>query len=62
MMRSRFDEQLATPNNGMARTGAMCEEVIADAAKALAAGDTKPAEHMIPLDGETDQMGRLSCG
>ena len=34
-MRSRFDEQLALLNKDLIEMGAMCEEVIALAAKAL---------------------------
>ena len=34
-MRSRFDEQLALLNREMIEMGALCEEVIASAAKAL---------------------------
>ena len=35
MMRNRFDEQLNVLNSEMIRMGALCEEVIALAAKAL---------------------------
>ena len=38
-MRSRFDEQLALLNKDLIEMGAMCEEVIALAAKALLDGD-----------------------
>ena len=39
MMRNRFDEQLNELNSEMIRMGALCEEVIALAAKALDEGD-----------------------
>ena len=38
MMRNRFDEQLNELNSEMIRMGALCEEVIALAAKALSEG------------------------
>ena len=37
MMRSRFDEQLERLNKEMIQMGALCEEAIAIAAKAVAA-------------------------
>jgi len=39
MMRSRFDEQLGTLNRELTEMGAMCEEIIAFAARALVEGD-----------------------
>ena len=57
-MRARFDEQLALLNQEMIAMGALCEEAIALAAKALLAGDTKMAESVRPLDGEIDQKER----
>ena len=50
MMRNRFDEQLNVLNSEMIRMGALCEEVIALAAKAL---DAKMGED-IRLIGITD--------
>lgn len=57
-MRSRYDEQLALLNKELTQMGAMCEEVIALAAKALAVGDTAIAARVAPLDSEIDQMER----
>lgn len=58
MMRSRFDEQLALLSKGLIEMGALCEEAIAIAAKALLAGDAKEAARVAPLDNEIDQMER----
>lgn len=57
-MRSRFDEQLKLLNKELIEMGAMCEEVIALAAKALLDGDGSLAERVEPLDTEIDQMER----
>lgn len=57
-MRSRFDEQLALLNRDLTRMGALCEEVLALAAKALANGDPQTAAKITPLDNEIDQMER----
>lgn len=57
-MRSRFDEQLATLNNELTQMGAMCEEAIAIASKALTTGDTKLANKVLSLDEEINQMQR----
>ncbi len=57
-MRSRFDEQLEQLNAEMIRMGAMCEEVIAMAARALIYGDPKAAADVAPLDKEIDQKER----
>ena len=57
-MRSRFDEQLATLNNELTRMGAMCEEAIAIASRALSAGDVKLTDKVISLDGEINHMER----
>lgn len=43
-MRSRFDEQLARMKNELIRMGALCEEAISLAAKALADGNRSLAE------------------
>ncbi len=58
MMRSRFDEQLARLNTELIEMGAMCEEVIALAAKALMEGDTALAAGIPPRDVEIDRMER----
>lgn len=57
-MRARFDEQLELLNREMIAMGALCEEAIALAAKALLAGDTHMAAAVRPLDGEIDQKER----
>ncbi len=57
-MRSRFDEQLATLNNELTQMGAMCEEAIAIASKALTTGDTKLTDKVLSLDEEINQMQR----
>lgn len=57
-MRSRFDEQLAHLNRALIRMGALCEEVIALASKALGKGDGALAKKVMPLDAEIDQMER----
>ena len=57
-MRSRFDSQLALLNAELIQMGALCEEAISKAAKALEAGDHTLAEQVKPLEGEIDQMER----
>ena len=57
-MRSKFDEQLALMKNELIQMGALCEEAISLAAKALTEGDKILAEKVGPLDGEIDQMER----
>ena len=57
-MRSRFDEQLARLNRQLTEMGAMCEEVIALAAKALTDGDGELASRVAPLDAEIDHLER----
>ena len=49
-MRSRFDQQLALLNRALIEMGALCEEGIALAAKALLTGDVSLAEKVAPLD------------
>ena len=57
-MRSRFDQQLALLNRALIEIGALCEEGIALAAKALLTGDVSLAEKVAPLDREIDQKER----
>ena len=57
-MRSRFDEQLATLNKELTQMGAMCEEAIAIASKALITGEVKLADKVLSLDGEINRMER----
>ena len=57
-MRSRFDEQLATLNKELIEMGALCEEAIADAAKALTTAGEKTAAKVEPLEAEINQKER----
>lgn len=57
-MRSRFDEQLATLHKELTQMGAMCEEIIAYAFKALTTGDKGWVEKVGALDGEIGRMER----
>ena len=58
IMRSKFDEQLALLNKELIEMGALCEEVISMAAKALEDGDGALARKVAPLDSEVDQKER----
>ena len=57
-MRNRFDEQLHELNNEIIEMGAMCEEAIAAAAKALTTGDVELAKQVKANGGQIDQMER----
>lgn len=57
-MRSRFDGQLARLNQELIEMGALCEEAIALASKALTEGDQQLAGRVAPLDAEIDQKER----
>ena len=57
-MRSRFDEQLTLLNKELIEMGALCEEVIALATKALIAADRELAQKVAPLDSEIDRKER----
>lgn len=57
-MRSRFDEQLNQLNCDLTRMGALCEEAIEIAAKALIEGDPDIGQKAIKFDREIDQMER----
>ena len=57
-MRSRFDQQLALLNQEMIEMGALCEEAIATAAKALADGSRDLAAKVAPLERDIDQKER----
>ena len=57
-MRSRFDQQLALLNRELIEMGALCEEVIAAAAKALMEGDTVLAAQVVPRAAGIDQKER----
>ena len=58
MMRSRFDEQLASLNRELVTMGGLCEEVIAAAARALLEGDTAAEARVKPLEEEIDRAER----
>jgi len=57
-MRNRFDEQLFELNREIIEMGAMCEEAIATAAKALSAGDLELAAKVRENGPAIDQMER----
>ena len=57
-MRNRFDEQLRALNREIIEMGAMCEEVIASAAKALASSDIQLAAMVQERGAAIDQMER----
>ena len=57
-MRNRFDEQLFELNREIIEMGAMCEEAIASAAKALTTGDMTLAANVCNNSSVIDQMER----
>ena len=57
-MRNRFDEQLFELNREIIEMGAMCEEAIASAAKALSTGDMALAAKVRENSSAIDQMER----
>ena len=57
-MRSRFDEQLAILNRELIEMGALCEEAIALAAKALTDKDKTMAAKVAAMDAEIDPKER----
>lgn len=57
-MRKSFDEQLSQLNKEMISLGALCENVIALAAKALMEGDMSLAAKVPVIDAEIDQKER----
>ena len=57
-MRNRFDEQLFELNREIIEMGAMCEEAIASAVKALTAGDLELAGKVKTNASAIDQMER----
>lgn len=58
MMRSRFDSQLTLLNTELIQMGALCEQAISQAAKALEEGNRALAEKVKPVESEIDQMER----
>lgn len=57
-MRSKFDEQLELLHKELIQMGALCENAIAMAAKALAEGNTKIAGKVPEMSVEIDQKER----
>lgn len=57
-MRSKFDQQLATLNQELIQMGAMCQQAIALAARALTTGQIDLIEQVDALEAEIDQMER----
>ena len=57
-MRNRFDTQLLELNNELIAMGALCENAIASAVKALLGGDVKLAASAIRIDHEIDRKER----
>lgn len=57
-MRARFDQQLALMNRELIRMGALCEEAISLASRALDEGSREYAEKVAAIAAETDQMER----
>ena len=57
-MRSRFDEQLTLLSRELIEMGALCEEVISIASRALMDGDATLARRVAPLDSEIDHKER----
>ena len=57
-MRSRFDEQLADLNKKLIEMGAMCEECISLATKALKEGNVNIRWEVEPLDNSLDDLER----
>ena len=57
-MRSKFDAQLRELGEKLTLMGAMCEEAIANSAKALLTGDSELAKKLAPLDLEIDRYER----
>ncbi len=55
-MRSQFDRELATLHKELVEMGAVCEEAIALASKALTEGDKALAKRVPDLEAETDRM------
>ena len=57
-MRNRFDRQLETLNVEIIKMGALCEEAISSAAKALSDGDSNMIEKVFESDAKIDDMER----
>jgi phosphate transport system protein len=59
MMRNRFDEQLELLNNELIQMGSLCEQAIANSAKALTNGDLDLARTAVLEDEEIDRKERV---
>lgn len=57
-MRNRFDEQLAALNNEMIQMGALCEDAISLASRALSSGNSLLRQKVIAISKELDQKER----
>lgn len=57
-MRSQFDEQLDVLKQELITVGALCENAIADSAKAFADGNIQMAERVLELSARIDQKER----
>lgn len=57
-MRSRFEEQLQELNVALIEMGALCEQVIEGAAKALLEGNLDIAKQVVEIDASIDQKER----
>lgn len=57
-MRSHFEEQLALLNKELIEMGALCEEVIELASRALTEGNKSLAAQIAPIDAQIDQKER----
>jgi phosphate transport system protein len=57
-MRSRFDEQLSVLNRELIHMGALCEQAIAQAGKALLDGDIELASEVSAIDSKIDEKER----
>lgn len=57
-MRNRFENQLAELNNDLIAMGALCENAIASATKALINGDDKLAKDAVRIEREIDRKER----
>ncbi len=58
-MRNRFDEQLELLNNELIQMGSLCEQAIANSAKALTNGDMDLARAAVLEDEEIDRKERV---
>lgn len=58
-MRNRFDEQLELLNNELIQMGSLCEQAIANSAKALTNGDMELARAAVLEDEEVDRKERV---